>query len=54
MGNEREKSPAMIDRFLALFFHDHNSYFPQILDLPDKPGDVGPFVFPIDENRGSR
>ena len=40
-----------IDRFLTLFLHDHDSHFPEVFDLPDEPGDVELFSFPIDENR---
>ncbi len=40
-----------IDGFLTFFFHDHDSDFPEVLDLPDEPGDVELFGFSIDENR---
>ncbi len=50
-GGQMKMGTDQIDRFLTFFFHDHNSHFPEILDLSDEPGDVELFGFPVDENR---
>jgi hypothetical protein len=50
-GGQMKIGTDQIDGFLTFLFYDDHRYFPETLDLPDKPGDAELFGFSIDENR---
>ena len=48
-GRQMNIRTNQINGFFAFFFHNHDGYFSEVLDLPNKLGKVECFSFPIHE-----